>query len=140
MAEYPLSLADKIAPARCALVVIDLQNDYALEAGAYGCHGFSVQFTQERVPCIRQAIASARSAGVLVVYNRNWKQAWHISEPNLDRAACSPVQVGRNGMAGTWGAGWYGLEPAPGGSRDRQDPLRCLLRHPPGPNPARAGG
>jgi ureidoacrylate peracid hydrolase len=114
MTTFPLPLADKIAPARCALVIIDMQNDYAHEAGAYGSHGFSVQFAQQLVPFIRPAIDSARRAGVLVIYTRNWKQPWHISEPNLDRAARSPVQVGPNGVAGTWGADWYGVSPAPG--------------------------
>jgi ureidoacrylate peracid hydrolase len=88
-----------------------MQNDYAHPAGAYGKAGIDLHPVQSILPALRRIIETAHRVGVLVIYTRNWKTPRNISRVSLARAAASKTGVGPNGMAGTWGADWYGVTP-----------------------------
>jgi nicotinamidase-related amidase len=104
-----ISLAERLAPEHCALLVVDMQNDYFDENGACGQAKLSLRHHQAIVPAVRRATAAAHQSGVLVVYTRNWRTKWTISTAARDRI--SKRELGFTGAAGTWGAGWYGVEP-----------------------------
>lgn len=106
----PIPLSEKINPVKSALLVIDLQNDYAHEDGAYGKAGLSVKMAKRIVSPINRVIEVARQAGVIVIFTRNWKTSESTSEAMQDRDARSIV--GPSGLAETWGARWYGVEPS----------------------------
>ena len=78
---------------RTALVVVDLQNDYADPAG-----GLSVAGGADTVPLVNGEIASARAAGGLVVYTQDWHPE---STPHFAKdGGIWPVHC----VGGTWGA------------------------------------
>jgi nicotinamidase/pyrazinamidase len=76
-----------------ALVVVDLQNDFADPAGSLAVHGAA-----NIIPIVNAEIASARAAEALVVFTQDWHPA---STPHFARdGGLWPVHC----VAGTWGA------------------------------------
>ena len=65
------TLRDKIDPARAALIVIDMQNDFCAVGGMMSNEGFDVSEAQKTATRLPALITAARSAGVLVVFVRN---------------------------------------------------------------------
>lgn len=81
---------------KTALVVVDVQNDFADPRGSLYVHG-----GEEVVPLINQEIAAARSGGSLVVYTQDWHPE---STPHFQKdGGIWPVHCVR----GTWGAELY---------------------------------
>jgi len=79
-----------------ALVVVDVQNDFADPAG-----GLSVQGGDAIVPVINQLVAGAREAGSLVVYTQDW---------HPERTPHFVTDGGRwppHCVRDTWGAGFH---------------------------------
>jgi nicotinamidase/pyrazinamidase len=82
--------------ARTALVVVDLQNDFADPAGSLAVHGGA-----NLVPIINGEIAMARSEGATVVFTQDWHPE---STPHFAKDGGTwPVHC----VAGTWGAELY---------------------------------
>ena len=78
---------------RTALVVVDLQNDFADRAGS-----LSVLGGETIVPLINEAVRDAREAGALVVVTQDWHPE---STPHFARdGGAWPVHC----VGGTWGA------------------------------------
>ncbi|HVM25643.1 MAG TPA: isochorismatase family protein [Candidatus Limnocylindrales bacterium] len=78
---------------RTALVVVDLQNDFADPAG-----GLSVAGGEAIVPRVNQAVREATAAGALVVATQDWHPE---STPHFAKdGGIWPVHC----VAGTWGA------------------------------------
>jgi nicotinamidase/pyrazinamidase len=76
-----------------ALLVVDVQNDFADQAG-----GLSVGDAEAIVPFLNQEIAAARARGALVAYTQDWHPA---STPHFARdGGAWPVHC----VGGTWGA------------------------------------
>ena len=76
-----------------ALVVVDVQNDFADPAG-----GLAVRGGDAVVPRINEETAAARAAGALVVYTQDWHPE---STPHFAKdGGVWPVHC----VAGTWGA------------------------------------
>src|ERR1700754_3005916 len=99
-------------PARCALVIQDLQNDVIIEGGAFADSGAPAHATSQGVVANVAGLADAcRAAGVPVIH------VWYIVEqgaPGLKQNA--PLFQGVKGsdalVRGTWGAAPVdGLEP-----------------------------
>ncbi|MBI2316056.1 MAG: isochorismatase family protein, partial [Betaproteobacteria bacterium] len=65
---YTLPLAEKIDPAYTALVVIDYQNDYMAESGAFERTGSDAGMMRAIEPSLAAILAAARAAGVHVVF------------------------------------------------------------------------
>ncbi len=62
---------DLLDPARSALVVVDMQNDYCHDDGAFGRAGHDLGSTQASIGRIDRLAAAARAAGVTVVLIQN---------------------------------------------------------------------
>jgi nicotinamidase/pyrazinamidase len=78
---------------RTALVVVDVQNDFADPAGSLAVHG-----ALNVLPIVNAEIAAARSAGATVVLTQDWHPE---STPHFAKdGGIWPVHC----VAGTWGA------------------------------------
>jgi ureidoacrylate peracid hydrolase len=66
-----VGVAEKAAPGRSALVVVDMQNDFCAPGGMMDNEGFDLSFAQSAAERISELLAAARAAGVLVVFVRN---------------------------------------------------------------------
>src|SRR3954469_10243564 len=76
-----------------ALVIVDVQNDFADAAG-----GLSVTRGAAVVPVLNGHIARARAAGALVVYTQDWHPP--VTPHFAKDGGIWPVHC----VAGTWGA------------------------------------
>lgn len=66
---YPWPL-EPLAPAECALVVIDMQRDFCAPDGYFAQVGEAVAPLAARIPAIARCLAAARGAGLRVVHTR----------------------------------------------------------------------
>jgi nicotinamidase-related amidase len=112
----PAQLPGMIDPPRTALVVIDVQEDFAGPAGAIGRVGLDMSRIEPAIDRIGSLIAAARAAGAHVAFARV------ITRPETDSSALrlravrqgrSPDSVGIC-RAGSSGAGYYRVAPEPG--------------------------
>ena len=118
---YTLTLAEKIDPAHTVLVIIDYQNDYMAEGGAFGRTGSDVGMMQAIEPALAAIIAAARGAGILVIFVKSV-----YSTPDnrfLSRAFLHQARRTRGGLyhevpalqPDSWGGEFYGrVRPEPG--------------------------
>jgi ureidoacrylate peracid hydrolase len=112
--ELPLALIDKLAPAGCALLVIDMQNDFCAPGGYIDkTMGKDVSAAAPLVPTLQRMLDAARARGVPVV--------WVYADYSHDQLPDSMrVKLKARGITaecckpGTWGAGWFGVAPAQG--------------------------
>jgi gluconolactonase len=105
----------KLDPARCAMLVQDLQNDVMIEGGVWADSG-SPQHAKEQnvVENVKGLAAACRSKGVPVIH------VWYIVEPGapglkLNAPLFQGVKESGGVVRGTWGAApAEGLEPQDG--------------------------
>ena len=112
----PAQLSGMLNPSRTALVVIDVQEDFAGPTGAVGRFGVDMSRIEPAIDRIEGLIAAARAAGAQVAFARV------ITRPETDSSALrqravrqgrSPDSVGIC-RAGTPGAGYYRVRPQSG--------------------------
>src|SRR5215831_2800608 len=62
------TLEEKVDPARAALVIVDVQNDFCHDAGFLGKRGAPMRLIQEMAPRLQGLLAAARGRGVPVIH------------------------------------------------------------------------
>jgi ureidoacrylate peracid hydrolase len=105
-------LEDKIKIESCAVLVVDVQNDFCADGGWYSRNNDPAMI-QSMVPRLDVFLQKARSKGVLMVLIKTIYNEHVISpvmkeklvERGLDMAYC---------FEDTWGADFYVVEPKPG--------------------------
>jgi ureidoacrylate peracid hydrolase len=104
---------ENIAPARTALVVVDVQNDFVADGGFFDAIGADVKTAQRRIPALVRLIAAARSARVPVVFVQAIYDPQYVSAPMRERNRRRGVERPRC-LTGSWGADFYEVKPLPG--------------------------
>jgi gluconolactonase len=111
MSDEPLQLD----PARCALIIQDLQNDVMIEGGAFADSGAPAHATAQNVVAnVADLAAACRSAGVPVIH------IWYLVEAGAvglkqNAPLFQGVKESDGLVRGTWGAApAEGLEPQDG--------------------------
>jgi ureidoacrylate peracid hydrolase len=115
---------DALRPDRCAVLVIDLQNDYCHEDGAFARMGFDLSRIQAAVARVTQLIAAAREHDVPVIFVRTTHGEWSDTPGWAMRPrGGSTAREGRIPLVeeGTWGAELYRLAP--------EDGDRVIVKH-----------
>jgi len=105
----PEALAHLIDPARAAVLLVDIQNDYCHEDGTSARKGADVSAAQAILGPVQHLTAGARSAGVPLIWIRNWHTKWTDSEAWVGRSA----RGGEAARAESWGAEFWGVQPRP---------------------------
>ncbi len=111
------SLEERIAPARTALVIIDMQKDLVLDGFLCDLAGRDLSATRSIVPNLVRLLDGARAAGVLVVHVGFWTLPDHGSDsgPWLAQRRRSTYSSDVLCIAGTEGARFIEeLSPRPG--------------------------
>lgn len=101
---------------RCLLAVIDVQNDFCHEEGAYARLGHPVGPMAAVVPNVCRLLDVAREVGVPRVLVRVAHSEWTDDPAWLQRGAGGEIlDIERVPIAreGTWGADFFGIEPGP---------------------------
>jgi ureidoacrylate peracid hydrolase len=111
----PISLEEKIRPDWTALLVIDVQRDYASPDGVLGRGGRDMSSALAILPRLQSLIEVARTSGVYVVFLRNWHRPETDSPAWLDQVARSGfTEATRPGRAESDGAQFFGVAPIEG--------------------------
>jgi ureidoacrylate peracid hydrolase len=104
MAKQPLTdIADVLAPKRCALLVIDVQNDFIHPQGWSARHAPQTPSLRHVIPVINGLIAGARGAGVPIAYIC-MEHGPEIDAPNYRARYAAREMVDDILCAGGWGA------------------------------------
>ncbi|MET0271118.1 MAG: cysteine hydrolase [Sphingomonas sp.] len=111
-------LAPMIPPATTALIVVDVQTDFAAPFGVIGRHGGDLSAIEPAIDRIEALIAAARAAGATVGFMRV------VTRPETDARALVTLYE-RRGLAGGHGicradgggADYYRVAPLPGDIR-----------------------
>lgn len=109
------TIGPMILPATTALIVVDIQTDFASPAGLLGRHGVDMSVAGPAVDNIEALIAAARKAGATVAFMRV------VTRPETDSKALRTLYE-RKGMPGgqgicrtdDGGADYYRVSPEPG--------------------------
>jgi len=113
------TLADKVRPEHCALLIVDVQNDFCAEGGAMHREGRDVGLVKTMVPRLARLVEAARLAQVRCIWIRNIYNTapnWYLSEVWLEQA-----QRRRNGAylsipvcePNAWNGDFYEIKPLP---------------------------
>jgi len=115
------SLADKLKPSHTALLVIDMQNDFCASGGLISKDGRDITAAQELGKRLPAFIATARDAGVMIVFIRcvyTTDRNFYLSDVWLEQAArkreggYTRIPVCRDGE---WDGDYFGdVRPQPG--------------------------
>ena len=98
-------------PAKSAVLVVDVQNDFCEAEGALGKAGAPTASAKAMLPTLERLIAAARVAGAPVIFiqtiheDATDSEAWTMRMDGAVAACC---------RKDTWGAGFTGVEPLPG--------------------------
>ena len=107
------TLTEKVDPLYCALLVIDVQNDFAAEGGFFDKVGGDLSAIQkERVPALLKLITEARRTGVRVIFVQAIYDPENLSAPMRERNARLKMEQPRC-LTGSWGAEFYRVRPEP---------------------------
>jgi ureidoacrylate peracid hydrolase len=101
----------KVDPKHCALLVIDVQNDFAATGGFFHQVGADVgPIQREVVPAIGRLIDAARRVGVTVIFVKSHYDSQYLSPPMRERNARLGMTMSRC-LSGSWGAEFYEVKP-----------------------------
>ncbi len=103
------SLGQLVDPARAAVLLVDIQNDYCHPDGNTARKGGDVSAAQAILAPLQRLLDGARAAGVPVIWIRNWHEKWTDSAAWLARSE----HAGSAARAGSWGAEFWGVQPLP---------------------------
>ena len=111
----PGELAAMLPPASTALVVVDIQTDFAAPEGLMGSFGADLAPVEAAIDRIEALVAAARKAGVTMAFMRV------VTRPETDPAVLKTLMA-RRGMPGgeaicradDGGANYYRVAPLPG--------------------------
>ncbi len=95
-------------PGECALVVIDVQNDYCDEQGTFGKHGAQLGPIQAAMDRVVHLVEAARRARVPVVWVKTHHDKWTNSPMWLSRSTRKGLEIC---ATGSWGAEFYRVKP-----------------------------
>jgi len=104
----PTEFKDKIAPQNCAVILVDLQNDFCHPNGAWGKTVPDPDLSK-RVEAIQSFLPEARSVGVPVLFLRTIYNKWTISAPIQEW--WQKLGIGPVCMEGSSGADFYQVGP-----------------------------
>lgn len=103
-------------PARCVLLVVDLQNDFCDPQGSAAAGGADLTAVAQMVPRLEALVETARAGGVPVVFVRTEHDPSNDSFAWINRRLEEPTASASRGTTrtGSWGAGYFRLTPLPG--------------------------
>jgi nicotinamidase-related amidase len=107
------TLDDRLEPAHCALLVIDMQNDFCAEDGyLHRLTGADMSPNAALADRIMSLVDTARAADVPVIWVVACYDPDKVSESQLARQRAAGISD-TCCESGSWGSGFFGVTPAP---------------------------
>ena len=116
MKDHDLEISDWIKTDRCALVVVDVQNDFCHPNGALARMGNDVSLVSAMMPGIHRLVAGGRRMRIPRIFVKTELSSWFETPAwNMRGRAGTVFDAERVPVVqgGTWGAELFELEPAP---------------------------
>jgi ureidoacrylate peracid hydrolase len=107
-------LKTKVAAPGCALIIIDVQNDYCHDNGALNLFGRNVSDIRRIVQPLKELLTNARINRVPVIHVRMANNEYTKSEAYLQQRRQRSSGSRQVCQEGSWGAEFYEIEPLPG--------------------------
>src|ERR1700722_16189896 len=104
-----LSLAKLVDPAKAAIIVVDVQNDFCHPDGAIGKTGAPTDASMAMLPRLTAFLDEAREAGTRIIFIQTIHEDETDSEAWKARRALQDLC-----RKGTWGADFISVSPQPG--------------------------
>jgi ureidoacrylate peracid hydrolase len=104
------TLPELILPAKTAVVVVDVQNDFCSPDGALGKIGQPTQAAMDMIPNLQRLLTAARAAKAPVIFIQTIHEDATDSEAWIGRLAGTSAQICRKN---TWGAEFTDVAPLP---------------------------
>jgi ureidoacrylate peracid hydrolase len=101
------SLPQLVDPARAAVLLVDIQNDYCHPEGTSARKGADVSACAALLGPLEHLTAGARAAKAPLIWIRNWHTKWTDSEAWVGRSE----RGGEAARAESWGAEFWGIQP-----------------------------
>lgn len=115
MTDFLATPEDKLDPRRSAVLVVDVQNDFAHPDGFAGQAGAQLEAAHAAVDRLVSIVDEARRLGVPVIHVRAHYDDAFTGGPMAERLARrSGPGPGQRCVSGTWGADFYKVVPAEG--------------------------
>jgi nicotinamidase-related amidase len=111
----PSYSAERFAPQKTALIVVDVQNDFCHPDGVSARKGHDVSAAVDMVPRLEDLLVAARAAGTTIVFIQTThdltvdSKVWNTRMGDVDTPSYDP-----NCFTGSWGAEFYIVGPETG--------------------------
>lgn len=115
------SLADRVNPGRCLLLVVDIQNDFCHRDGSMSKAGQGLSMVDEMIPRLLRFVPQARQNGVPVAFTRIVHSRWTDSPAWITRHEGLGLERPQHCREGSWGAELFKVSP--------QDNERVFVKH-----------
>jgi ureidoacrylate peracid hydrolase len=108
-----MNLLERIQPQSCALLVVDIQNDYCHPEGSCGKRDNNVHSVTDMMPNMHLLLDNARKKGITVIFIRTEHNdltdslAWNSRYGKIKPRPVSELSC----RTGSWGAEFYEIEP-----------------------------
>lgn len=104
---------ERVHPGSTALLVVDVQNDFAAPGGWFDRNGQDLKYMHQAIDRLESFLGAARATGVPIVFVQAiYDEKW-LSSPMLERHRLTGLDT-RHCMEGTWGADFFQIGPEPG--------------------------
>lgn len=106
-----LSLAERVEPKHCLLMVVDVQNDFCHRDGSMGKAGQDLSMVEKMMPHLVELLLEARRVGTPVIFTQAVHSRWTDSQAWSTRLHGLEVELPRHCREGSWGADFYQVTP-----------------------------
>jgi len=110
----PAALARTVELDRAAVLVIDIQNDWCHEEGAYARAGLDARILRESVPAVADFIARVRQARRPIIHVGTTHGPWTNSPAWDARLKSRQIDPAHFLEPGAWGSQFFGITPEAG--------------------------
>lgn len=101
---YPIAaLREPFRPGRCALLIVDVQNDFCSDGGHFARHGKDLSMIQAMLPNLRWLLGQARELGILPVFIQQTTLPNGLSDSPAWRLLKTRDKSADYTLEGSWG-------------------------------------
>jgi ureidoacrylate peracid hydrolase len=108
--EHMIFENEKMLPAKTAIIVVDVQNDFCHPEGAVARRGSDVSMVKEMMPNLHELLHAARTYDVPILFLQTFHEKATDSEAWTGRAGGRSMDICRTG---SWGAEFFEVAPLP---------------------------
>lgn len=98
-----VTLEEQVKPSHCALLIVDMQNDFCHKDGFFGSNGADLSLVEQMTPKLLRLIEAAQAVGIKRYFIQVFGDEPYLKQPMIERK----LRIRRSkdvARKGTWGA------------------------------------